>query len=121
MDFFLRLSFKFNFFYQNEVTGVWRRHHFNMTNELYDNSKYLLSRLLAYIKHIDDSNDEINKILLPKIRKLLILIRKAGLIDLRELKIKTIINRFDRAFQMFINGYISYKLYFYISYGKNLF
>jgi len=117
VDFFLRLAKEFKFYFQNEITGIWRRHEKNMTNELYNNPKYLKSRLIAYLKHFREGNKEVDNILRSKIKTLLILLKKSGSLNTTYLQISknTIIEEYGVFFYYLTQGYMSYKVYYTLS------
>jgi hypothetical protein len=112
VDFFLRFSKKYKFYYMNKVTGYWRKHENNMTKSLYTNVKLIESRLLAYNKHIGD-DIQVDKMLKPKIIKLIKLLHKHKKYINFQNNFKTC-TKMNKLLFYFYKKKISYRAYYFL-------
>jgi GT2 family glycosyltransferase len=74
VDTFLRLAEHYKFSYYKTPTALWREHDNNMTKLLTSKNTYLITRFLAYRKHVFKANSKISSALLKKMDKIFLML-----------------------------------------------
>jgi glycosyltransferase involved in cell wall biosynthesis len=78
VDLYLRLAEKYNFHFYDMPTARWREHDGNMTNSLYVVNSYLISRFLAYRKHVLRGNKTADGVLIKRMENIFLNLYKNG-------------------------------------------